>query len=122
LTLADTLLGQVDAFRDAFAPTAVDVPQGNLILADAKRLREEVAGFRADAARGLAPGPLAYEFREVDSGWLRLARRISRAARGRTGPNIETAQKIGGTVEQMHRVLGMPGYAPTLAPAAPPPR
>ncbi len=37
----------------------------------------------------LAPNQLAFEFRDVDAVWQRLARRIDRIARGRTGPNIQ---------------------------------
>ena len=93
---------------------ARNVPEGGFILADAQSLQAAAADFRKDAARGLAPNQLAYEFRDVDAIWQRLARRVNRIARGRIGPNIQQVQRIGGTCEQVHRVLGMPGYAPVL--------
>ena len=59
-------------------------------------------------------GKLYYGFRDVDALWQRLARRVNRVARGRMGPNIQQVQRIGATCEQIHRVLGMPGYPPVL--------
>ena len=112
--LANELDAQVDAFVRAFGPTVGTVPEGGAILADAQRLQSETANFKQDVARGLQPNQLAYEFRDVDASWQRLARRVNRIARGRMGPNIEQVQRIGGTCEQIHRVLGMPGYAPVL--------
>jgi hypothetical protein len=113
--LADRLSGQIGAFVQAFSTNAGNVPEGPLILADAERL--QAADFRQDAARGLAPNQLAYEFRDVDALSQRLVRRINRVARGRSGPNIAEALKLGDTVEQMHRVLGMPGHPPALVAA-----
>ena len=112
--LASELNQQVDEFVRVFSQTAGNVPEGAFILADAQSLQAAAADFRKDAARGLAPNQLAYEFRDVDAIWQRLARRVNRIARGRIGPNIQQVQRIGGTCEQVHRVLGMPGYAPVL--------
>ena len=50
-----------------------------------------------------------------------LARRINRIARGRTGPNIQTAMQMGETCRQLHQLLGMPGYPPTLGAVVPAP-
>jgi len=57
---------------------------------------------------------MADEFQDVDACWQRLVRRVNRISRGRTGPNIQQVQKMGATCEQIHTVLGMPGYPPTL--------
>jgi hypothetical protein len=91
-------------------PTTAGVPEGGSFLADAQRLLDAAANFRQDAVQGLNPGQLAYEFRDVDACWQRLARRTNRIARGRTGPNIGQVARIGETCEQLHRALGMPGY------------
>ena len=107
---------QVDELLGNFAPTAGVVPEGRFMLADMQRLRQAVVVFRQEAARGGDPGRLAAVFQEVDLHWQRLARRFDRVARGRTGPNIQRVQQIGQTCEQIHRVLGMPGYAPTFGP------
>jgi len=112
--LSDQLVVQVNEFVQVFGPTAGNVPQGGAMLAEVQRLQAAAADFRQDAARGLASNQLAYEFRDVDASWQRLARRVNRVARGRLGPNIEQIQRIGGTCEQVHRVLGMPGYAPSF--------
>ena len=112
--LADQLAQQASEFVRVFSQTAVNVPEGGAMLADAQRLQAASADFRQDAARGLPPNQLAYEFRDVDATWQRLARRVNRVARGRTGPNIQQVQLIGSTCEQVHRVLGMPGYPPAL--------
>lgn len=108
--LADQLVEQTRAFIQVFGPTAAGVPEGGLFLADAQRLLDAAANFRQNAVQGLNPGQLAYEFRDVDACWQRLARRTNRLARGRTGPNIGQVARIGETCEQLHRALGMPGY------------
>ena len=114
--LADQLVEQANAFVQVFGPTAGVVPQGAFMLADAQALLAAATNFRQDAARGLDANALAYEFRDVDAVWVRLARRVNRIARGRTGPNIQQVGKIGDTCEQIHRALGMPGYAPVVGP------
>lgn len=111
--LANQLAVQTGEFVQAFGQTANAVPEGVAMLVDAQRLQAAAADFRQDVANNLAPNQLAYEFRDVDATWQRLSRRVSRVARGRTGPNIQQVQRIGGTCEQVHRVLGMPGYAAT---------
>jgi hypothetical protein len=91
------------------------VPEGGLFLADAQRLLAAATNFRQDAAQGLNPGQLAFEFRDVDACCQRLARRTTRIARGRWGPNIAQVAKLGEICEQLHRALGMPGYPAVLA-------
>jgi hypothetical protein len=110
--LADRLAQQVDALLEHFGPTAGVVPQGRQMLADIERLQAAVTDFRRDAAAGLDPNRLAFEFRDTFLIWQRLARRVDRLARGRTGPNINQVQQIGSTLEQLHRALVLPGYAP----------
>ena len=112
--LSNQLVEQVSSFVVVFGPTARDVPDGRAMLADAQRLQEAAADFQQDAAKGLPPNQLAYSFRGVDASWGRLARRVNRIARGRGGPNIRQFERIGATCEQVHRVLGMPGYPPRL--------
>jgi hypothetical protein len=112
--LSNQLVQQISDFVQVFGPTAGNVPEGGAILADAQRLLAAAADFQQDAARGLPPNQLAYEFRDVDATWQRLARRVNRIARGRQGPNIQQVQRMGATIEQLHRVLGMPGYPPVL--------
>ncbi len=109
---ANQLDGQVDDLIANFAPTVNVVPEGGAMLDDMQRLRQAAIDFRRDAAQGLDQGRLAFEFREVDEHWRRLARRFERIGRGRTGPNIQRVQEIGRTCDQIHRVLGMPGFAP----------
>ncbi len=113
---AEQLDRQVDELLANFAPTAGVVPEGREMLVDMTRLRDHTRDFRRDVAQGLDPTRLAYEFRDCDADWQRLARRVNRIARGRTGPNIQRGQQIGQTCEQIHRALGMPGYAPTIQP------
>ncbi|QEH34424.1 hypothetical protein OJF2_29630 [Aquisphaera giovannonii] len=120
LALADQLNAQADAFLAAFTPTVRVVPEGEWILADAQRLKQAAATFREECGRGVDPYRLSQQFSAVDQLWGRLARRINRIARGRTGPNIETAMQMGETCRQIHDLLGMPGYSPTLE--APVPR
>ena len=67
-------------------------------------------------ARNADANSLALSFRDVDAIWQRLARRVNRIAKGRTGPNIQQVGKIGETSEVIHRALGLPGYAPVLGP------
>jgi hypothetical protein len=112
--LSNQLVVQVSEFVQAFAQTAGNVPEGGAMLADAQRLQGTAVDFQQDAARGLPANQLAYEFRDVDATWQRLARRVARVGRGRRGPNIQQVQRIGDTCEQVHRVLGMPGYAPRI--------
>jgi len=112
--LAQQLVEQTSAFIQVFGQTAGAVPEGGAFLADAQRLQAAAANFQQDAARGLNPSQLAYEYRDVDACWQRLARRTNRLARGRTGPNIEQVARIGSICEQLHRALGIPGYPPAL--------
>ena len=121
LALADQLNAQVDAFLAAFTPTVRVVPEGEWILADAQRLKAAAAAFREECGRGVDPYRLSQQFLAVDQLWGRLARRINRIARGRTGPNIQTAMQMGETCRQLHQLLGMPGYPPTLGAVVPAP-
>ena len=73
---ADGLDRQVDELIGNFAPTAGVVPEGREMLGEMTRLRNDVRNFRADAAQGLDPARLAFEFRDVDADWQRLARRF----------------------------------------------
>lgn len=113
---AETLDRQVDELIANFAPTAVVVPEGREMLGEMERLRNDARNFRREAVRGVDPGRLAFRFRDVDADWQRLARRVNRIARGRTGPNIQRVQEIGQICEQIHQVLGMPGYPPVINP------
>jgi hypothetical protein len=124
VALADQLLEQINAFINAFALNSGTVLDGNLLLADAQRLQTAADEFRQDAARGLTPGQLAFEFRDVDALWHRLARRTNRVARGWTGPSIEQVTRMGQTLAEIHRLLGMPGFPARVAvpAAAPAPR
>ena len=103
---------QVDELLADFTPNVQSVPEGREMLIEMGRLRDHIHEFRRDASQGFDPGRLAFEFREVDTAWLRLSRRFDRVARGRSGPNIQRVQQMGQTCEQIHRVLGMPGFAP----------
>ena len=113
---ADQLDRQADELIANFGPTAGVVPEGRGMLDEMLRLRDDARNFRGDAARGLDSGRLAFEFRDVDADWQRLARRVNRIAKGRTGPNIQRVQQIGETCAQIHQVLGMPGFAPVIQP------
>ena len=122
--LAGQLVEQVNAYVATFATTARHEPEGLAALADAQRLLAAAAEYRQVAARGLPPNQLAYEFRDVDAHWQRLARRAARIARGRNGPYIQQVRAIGGTCEQIHQALGMIGSPPALGefgPGVPPP-
>jgi hypothetical protein len=112
--LSSQLVEQVNQFVQVFGPTAGNVPEGGLMLIDAQRLQAAASEFQRSAAGGLPPNQLAYGFRDVDALWQRLARRVNRVARGRMGPNIQQVQRVGETCEQIHRVLGMPGYPAML--------
>ncbi len=114
LGLADVLLAQSSEVAQIFSTSLGRVPEGGLMLIEAQRLQAASADFRGDVARGLAANQLAFEFRDVDACWQRLVRRVNRVARGQIGPNIAKVQDMGGTCEQIHRVLGMPGYPPTF--------
>lgn len=123
VAMTEQLVQQVDTFVQVFGTTARNVPEGQFIMADAQRLQAAAADFRQDVTRGpqIDPNLLADEFQDVDASWQRLVRRVNRISRGRTGPNIQQVQQMGATCEQIHTVLGMPGYPPTLsgAPGAP---
>ena len=66
VALSDRFLEQINAFINVFALNVGTVPEGNVWLADAQRLQTAAAEFRQDAARGLTPGQIAFEFRDVD--------------------------------------------------------
>ncbi len=121
VALADQLVDQVNAFLQVFTPTAGAVPEGGAFLADVQQLQGAAAKFHDDAAQGLDPGQLAYEFRTIDLLWQRLARRTNRIARGWTGPNVQQIGKMGWTVAEIHRLLGMPGYPSVVGPVGMPP-
>ncbi|HMB03803.1 MAG TPA: hypothetical protein VKP69_08690 [Isosphaeraceae bacterium] len=116
---ADQLVTQVNDFIQVFSQTAGAVPEGDLFLADARRLQAAAVDFQHDVARGLKPGQLAYEFRDVDVLWDRLARRTDRIARGRTGPNIQQVGRMGQTIAEIHRLLAIPGYPASITVAVP---
>ncbi|MEO6808088.1 MAG: hypothetical protein ABI353_03120 [Isosphaeraceae bacterium] len=116
LDLATRLVAESDAFLRVFASQSSKVPERQQFLTDATRLRDAAVAYQQEVARGLAPNQLAYAFRNVDAAWQRLARRTNRIAKGQTGQNIQQVEKIGALCQQMHQMLGMPGYAPTLGP------
>lgn len=107
---------QVNDLLVHFVPTVRVVPEGRFMLADMERIKQAVTVFRQEAARGASLGQLSAVFGEVDVHWQRLARRVDRIGRGRTGPNIQRIAEIGQTCQQIHQALGMPGYAPTFGP------
>jgi len=109
---AQQLDREVDSLVDNFGRVAQNVPEGNLVFDDIRRLRDATRNFQADAARGMNPSQLAYEFRDVDSDWRRLSRRVGRLSEGRDGPLMQHIRQIGQLCEQIHRVLGVPGYPP----------
>ena len=115
VALADQLVQQTADFIRVFGPSSGAVSEGGLFLADAQALQNEATNFRQDAAGGLDPARLAFEFRNIDAVWQRLARRTARIARGRTGPNVQQVGRIGQTVGELHRLLGVPGYVPVIA-------
>ena len=117
--LADQLVSQVTEFLQVFAPRARIVPEGGLFLGDALQLQAAATRFRNDTARGLNPGQLAFEFRNVDALWQRMARRSNRISRGRTGPTIQQIGLMGQTLAKLHQVLGLPGYPPVVGPFSP---
>jgi len=117
IALADKLLGQVDAFLASFLPSVRVVPEGEWILADAERLKTAAVAFREECGRGVDPYRLSQRFQAVDQLWGRMARRINRIAKGRTGPNIDAAMQMGDTCQQIHQLLGMPGYPPSIVAA-----
>lgn len=107
---------QVNDLLVHFVPTVKVVPEGRFMLADMERIKQAVNLFRQESARGASLGRLGAVFGEVDVHWQRLARRVDRIGRGRTGPNIQRIAEIGQTCQQIHQALGMPGYAPTFGP------
>lgn len=114
IALAAQLENQTGEFVAAFGPLARSVHDGDDIMEDARRLQRATDAFRRETAGGQAPNRLAYTFRNVDADWQRLARRANRVARGNQGPYVAQLQNIGVTCEQIHRVLGMPGYSPAF--------
>ena len=113
---AEGLDRQVDDLRANFPPNVNDVPDGRELLSDIERLRDDVRRFRREAAQGGDVNRLAFCFRDVDTHWQRVARRVNRIARGGTSPNIQRTQQIGQTIGQIHQALGMPGYPATIQP------
>jgi hypothetical protein len=116
LDLAARLVGESNAFLQVFAVEGTKVPERRQFLTDATRLRDAAVAYQREVEQGRAPNQLAYAFRNVDAAWQRLARRTNRIAKGQTGPNIQQVEKIGALCQQMHQMLGMPGYPPTLGP------
>ena len=112
LPLADALLAQVTDFLNVYGPTAGTVPEGGLMLADGQLLQAAATSFRRDVASGADPSQLAYRFRDADLVWQRLARRVNRVSRGRTGPNIQQVGKMGTTLAQLHDALGLARLSP----------
>ena len=84
------------------------------MLADISRLKQAAGEFRHESARGADPRRLAQTFGNFDEHWQRLARRVNRIGRGRTGPNINRIGEIGQTAQQIHQALAIPGYPPTF--------
>jgi Ni/Co efflux regulator RcnB len=103
--LADQLVGQANAFLQAFIPKIGIVPESQQFLADATALRDAAIRFREVANSGAPPAVLANEFRNVAAHWERLEARMARVSKGRIGPNIATALQMGGTIEQIRRLM-----------------
>jgi len=103
--LADQLAGQAEAFLQAFSPKIGIVPQGPQFMADATALRNAAARLSQAAAGGAPPQVLAGEFGNVAACWQRFEGRMARVSKGRIGPNIATSLQMGGTVDQIGRLL-----------------
>ncbi len=114
--LAGQLVGQVNAFFQAFAPRVDVVPQGERFLVDIRRLQAAAIDFQRDCQRGLPPNQLAAEFQTVEASWARLEGRIDRIAQGRTGPNIELAHQMGATCQQIEQTLSVSAGPPLPGP------
>ena len=112
--LSDQLVATTASIQQVFTAAAGQVTQGPEMAADAQRLNAAAQDFRAGLAQGLPANALAFEFRDVDACWQRMARRVNRVARGNIGPNVALVLNLGGLCEQIHTALGMPGYPPTL--------
>jgi hypothetical protein len=116
VALADKLVAQVGSFLQTFSQTGGSVPEAGLIQADLARLRDLAVRFEQGVTQGLDPGRLAYEFRDIDAAWQRVARRTNRVARGRVGPGLQQISEMGETCAQIHQLLGLPGYPPAVTP------
>jgi len=103
--LADQLVGQAEAFLQAFAPKIGIVPEAQQFMADATALRNSAARLSQVAAGGAPPQVLAAEFGTVAASWQRFEGRMARVSKGRIGPNIATSLQMGGTVDQIGRLL-----------------
>jgi hypothetical protein len=111
--VADRLAGQVDAYVQLATTGAI--PGGPELVADAQRLQVAVADFRQDAHRALNAAQLAFEFRDVDALWQRLARRLNRLTRARIAAStVPQARAIGESIAKIHELLALPGYAPSV--------
>lgn len=98
---ADALRAEVDAFLCGFEPTAECVPDGRRILRDALRVREEALELREAVLEGASPHRLDDALEDVEEAGDRLAGRVARIARGRTGPNIERVARIAALCRQI---------------------
>lgn len=114
--LAEQLVSQVDVVVQTISPLADKTPEGKLLLADARRLQLTATDFRKDVGRRLNASQLAFEFRDVDASWQRLARRTNRITRGGNAPYLEQVRSLGATCAELHQLLGLPGYPPVLGP------
>jgi hypothetical protein len=119
VALADRLLEQINNFVNDFALNVGIIPDAEVILADAQRLQTAAADFRQDVARGLSPSQLAFEYRDVDALWRRFARRANRVAAGQIGPFNGQISRMGQTIAEIHRLLGLPGYPGSVGVAGP---
>jgi hypothetical protein len=123
VALAGQFLEQINSFVNDFALNVGIIPDADVILADAQRLQTAAADFRQDVARGLTPSQLAFEYRDVDALWQRFARRFNRIAPGQIQAYSGQFARMGQTIADIHRLLGLPGYPSSVrvgAPASPP--
>ena len=111
---ADQLVSQSRIFVDEFAAAPGQLPEGELLLDDARRLQAAAAAYRQAVGGNLAPNQLAYQFRDVDDASQRLSRRVSRYGWEEDDPNMQRVRRLGVTLEKVHRLLGMPGYPPNF--------
>ena len=110
LDLDDQLILEATKYADLFGPTGNGIEEGPDFLNDARLLQIAAANFHRQATNSPTPSALAFQFRDIDIIWLRLARRTARIGRGQAGFNVNRVERMGQIIGELHRLLGIPGY------------
>lgn len=101
IPLADRLAGESESFVRAIAANARILNESGAFIAEGRRVQAAALRLRQVAATD--PARVGWELRNLDASWQDLYARVRRVSRGRAGPFVQLALRMGATTGEILR-------------------